>query len=628
MRKTLLLLTTFLFSVFAWSQTCPTPTATGAHITLDSTYKIGTYRSGKTSVGLCFYNNTSTNITAVQYRVFYDNTAFSKVDTLTSMNTSFTQDLQYVDNPAGGYVTITLVYTGTNTAFTIPNGRLFQITLKHTSALSTTYFNVTDMKFSSTPAFPETATTQAGIDYSLTLKNFGGKFKPQVMSFKGKFVNVTGTPSKNLTVSLEKKLKVSSSWSYVQTSVTNSQGKFNFTDVAIDTTAWDVRIAVKGDTMGVGAIVSTADAQRANKFVLNTLSPAGFDFYSTDVNNDDKITVSDVYGIYARVSGRFTSWANSRKDILFFTESEYNSVNGSTSSKQKTIPGVTNFTFQIIAGQPDSMTYYVCVPGDANGTGYKMARMVPIEIQNPNNATDKIIDVTTSYDDKLQNVELDFPTLSVDANSDVSVPVTIKTIDNVEVGSVQVSMKYDENLLEFKGLEINTPVASWMTYTNPNDGVIDWGGFDILNYKKIKSGEVPFTLQFKAKQPQSDWEASPLYVTAKYAGDIQSTDLNINPSNGVLTIYRLNNINNSISVYPNPSTIMVTLDYTIDNTGRVWLAICDLAGSQKKVVIDGPREKGHYLEGVVMKDFPSGEYLAVMRQNNKMVSTKIIHIQN
>ena len=110
MRKTLLLLTTFLFSVFAWSQTCPTPTATGAHITLDSTYKIGTYRSGKTSVGLCFYNNTSEKITATQFRLFYDKSAFASVDTIKSKNTSFSQYLQYVDNPSGGYVTITITY--------------------------------------------------------------------------------------------------------------------------------------------------------------------------------------------------------------------------------------------------------------------------------------------------------------------------------------------------------------------------------------------------------------------------------------------------------------------------------------------------------------------------------------
>ena len=256
MRKFLLFLSIFLTSFNVYSQTCQTPTTTGAHIMLDSTYLLGTVRSGKTNIGLCFYNNTSTNITAVQYRVFYDVSAFTKVDTLTSMNTSFSQDLQYVDNPAAGYVTITLVYTGTNSSFTIPNGRLFQITFKHTSALSTTYFSVSDITFNGTASFSQTATNQAGSDYSLTLKSFGGKFKSQTMSFKGKFVNVTGTPSKNLTLSLEKKLKTSSTWSYVQKTTTNTLGRFNFTNVEIDTTAWDVRIAIKGDTMGVGAIVS------------------------------------------------------------------------------------------------------------------------------------------------------------------------------------------------------------------------------------------------------------------------------------------------------------------------------------------------------------------------------------
>ena len=628
MRKLLFLLAFFMLSYVGYSQTCPTPTGTGVYVMLDSLYKIAPSTAQKTNVGLCYYNNSGTAITAVQFRVFYDKTAFSKIDSVISMNTSFPQYLQYVDNPTGGYITITMTYTGNNSSFTIPNGRLFNLVMHHSAVLGSTYLTVGNMTFAGTATFPQLSTTQTGNDFALNLTNFGGYFQSQQVSFHGRFVNVTGSGAKNLTISFEKKLKTGSTWSQIASTMTNVSGRFYFNNLNVDTTLWNIRVAVKGDTMSIGNVISTSDAQKINQWVLGQSNPTGFDFYTADVNNDKNITISDAYGVFGRVSGRFTTWPNALNDVKFFTPSEYTSIVGSTVSKQTITPGVTNFTYNIIAGQPDSMTYYVCVPGDANGTGYKMARMVPIEIQNPNNATDKIIDVTTSYDDKLQNVELDFPTLSVDANSDVSVPVTIKTIDNVEVGSVQVSMKYDKNLLEFKGLEINTPVASWMTYTNPNDGVIDWGGFDILNYKKIKSGEVPFTLQFKAKQPQSDWEASPLYVTAKYAGDIQSTDLNINPSNGVLTIYRLNNINNSISVYPNPSTIMVTLDYTIDNTGRVWLAICDLAGSQKKVVIDGPREKGHYLEGVVMKDFPSGEYLAVMRQNNKMVSTKIIHIQN
>ena len=610
-----------------FAQTCPTPSTTGAHIMLDSTYQTGTYRSGKTNIGLCFYNNTSTNITAVQYRVFYDNTAFAKVDTVTSMNTSFSQDLQYVDNAAAGYVTITMVYTGTNSSFTIPDGRLFQVTLKHTTALSTTYFSVTDMKFTGTASFPETATTQAGIDYTLTLKNFGGKFKPQVMSFKGKFVNVTGTPSKNLTVSLEKKLKTSSTWSYVQDTFTNSLGKFNFTDVAIDTTAWDVRIAVKGDTMGVGAIVSTADAQRANKFVLGTVTPSGFDFYSTDVNNDDKITVSDVYGIYSRVSGRFTSWANSRKDILFFTETEYSSINGSTSSKQSTTPGVTNFTFQIIAGQPDSVTYYVLGMGDVNGTGYNRARMTPIEIVNPNNANKRIIDVTTSYDNILESIEVNFPKLGVDAGDMVNIPVKLKT-GGIDLGSLQVCMKYDSSLLTFKGVKNELKTSYWISFINASNNMVEWGGYDPSNNQHlVNDGDMFFTLQFESKKPQNDWGKSPLYVQRKFAGNSLATDLNITPTDGIIQVFRMGNGTNNFKdmiLYPNPFEGDVTIGFKIYKEGKNIIGIYDVNGKQQMEIVPNQTNIGIYSNTVDLSFLPPGTYLAVLRNEEKTTTKKAV----
>ena len=81
MKKNLLFFLTFVYALLGYTQTCPTPTTSGVHITLDSTYKIGTYRSGKTSVGMCFYNSTSEKITAAQFRVFYDKSAFASVDT-------------------------------------------------------------------------------------------------------------------------------------------------------------------------------------------------------------------------------------------------------------------------------------------------------------------------------------------------------------------------------------------------------------------------------------------------------------------------------------------------------------------------------------------------------------------
>ncbi len=123
------------------------------------------------------------------------------------------------------------------------------------------------------------------------------------------------------------------------------------------------------NTISTGNIVSVADAQRVNQFVLGTATPAGFDFHSSDVNGDNQITISDAYVIFGRIAGRFNTWVNNVKDIKFFTATEYNTISTATTNLTATTPGVTNFTYDIVAGQPNSVTYYVLGMGDANGTG-------------------------------------------------------------------------------------------------------------------------------------------------------------------------------------------------------------------------------------------------------------------
>jgi hypothetical protein len=626
MKKLLTLFAILLLSFAGYSQTCPTPTSSGVFVTIDSSYQLAPSTAGKTNVGLCYYNNSGTQITAVQFRVFYDNVAFSGIDTIVSLNTSFPQYLQYVKNQAGGYATVTLTYTGNVSSFSIPNGPLFKLVMHHSTVLGSTYLTVGNMTFTGTASFPQLATTQAGMDYVLNLYNFGGIFKSQTASYHGRFVNVTGSGAKNLAVAFEKKLKTGSTWTQVASTMTNTSGRFYFSGINVDTTLWNIRLAVKGDTMTIGNVISTSDAQKINQWVLGQSAPTGFDFYTADVNSDNNISISDAYGVFGRVSGRFTTWPNSTKDVKFFTAAEYASIVSATTSMQTTYPGVTNFTFNIIAGQPDSVTYYVCVPGDANGTGYKMARMVPIEIQNPNNATDKIIDVTTSYDDKLENMQLDFPTLSVDENSTVTVPVTVKTTDNLVVGSLQLAMKYDANLLEFQGVEINKSVATWMTYTNPNNGVVEWGGFDVLNYNKINNGDVPFNLKFTAKQPQSSWIASPLYVTTKSAGNIQSTDLNINPSNGIVTVYRLgqNLLADQMLIYPNPTSDFVTFKFKVEADGNVWLGIISADGKTQQIVVNQLVTPGTYNFSTDLGYLAAGEYVAVMKKGTQIQTAQVI----
>lgn len=614
----------------SYSQTCPTPTTTGVHITLDSTYQTGKYSAGFTDVGLCFYNSSSENITAVQFRMFYDKQAFSGVDTVTSTNTSFSQYLQYVDNPTSGFVTITMTYTGTVSTFDIPDGSLFNVKLNHTSALSTTYFTISDLTFVGSSSFSQTATKQSGDDYTLNLTNFGGEFLPQTFSFKGKFVNVTGTAAKNVTVALEKKLKSSSTWSQVTSQSAGLDGRFAFNKVEVDTSAWNVRIKVQGDTMFAGNVVTTADAQRINQYVLGTQTMTGFDFYSSDVNGDNKVTISDVYGVYARVSGRFTSWPNSVKDVRFFTTSEYSTINGSTTSQQGTYPGVTNFTFDIVAGQPDSVTYYVLAQGDANGTGFKRARLVPIEIVNPNNAFLHIIDVTTEYDNNLETIEVNFPTLGVDEGDVVRVPVKLKT-NGIKLGSLQLAMKYDSDLLEFQKLNTELKSSYWMSFINTKDNEVEWGGFDPSNNTNlVNDGEILFTLEFISKKSQTQWNKSPLYVTRKFAGDQNAKDLKITPTDGILQVLKMDpndiSIKNQMVLFPTPTHGLVTARFKLYEKSNVTLAVYDLGGKLVFEVIEGTYPIGIYEQTFDLGSLASGEYVAILNTEKKKIverTTKI-----
>lgn len=628
MRKLLFLFFGTLIGTSLYSQSCPTPSVSGAHITIDSTYQIGTATAGKTNVGLCFYNNSGTDITAVQFRLFYDNQAFGSVDTITSLNTSFSQYLQYVDNPAGGYVTITMTYTGSLNTFNIPDGGLFQVTLNHTAALSTTYFNVSNMTFVGGASFSETATSQAGNDFTLNLTNFGGQFQSQTFTYSANFLNVTGTPAKHINVALEKKLKAASSWTSVSVDTTNLLGWVSFSNVNIDTTAWDVRLTVQGDTLNFGNIISVADAQRVNQYVLGQQTPTGFDFYSSDVNGDGNLTISDVYGIYGRISGRFTSWVNGVEDVKFFTEAEFNTIDGSATNLSSTIAGVTNFSFEILPGTSDTVTYYVLGMGDANGTGFKRARLTPIEIVNPNNANLHIIDVTTEYDNNLESIEVNFPELGVDEGDLVSVPVTLKT-NNIDLGSLQLAMKYDNDLLGFESLVTELKSSYWMTFINVNDGTVEWGGYDpSFNQNLVNNGEILFTLNFTAKELQGNWNKSPLYVTRKFAGDQNAVDLKITPTDGILQILKADPIDmgRDMMLYPTPTYGLVTARFKIYEKTNITLAVYDLGGNLVFELLEGTYPIGVYEQTFDLGTLSAGEYVAILNTDKKKIAERTTKI--
>ena len=259
-----------------------------------------------------------------------------------------------------------------------------------------------------------------------------------------------------------------------------------------------------------------------------------------------------------------------------------------------------------------------------------MARLTPIKVTNPNNSN-YIIDQTVEYYANLNTIEVRLPSLSVDEGNLVNIPVSVFT-NGERLGALQLAMKFDTSLLDFKGVITEEKVGNWMSFINPNAGVIEWGGYDATNNEHLlNDNEQVLTLQFIAKKPKTDWNMSPLYVTRKFAGNSTATDLNITPTEGRVEIKRTTNPNSlkddavaTIMVSPNPTTGDITIEFAVPEDGRALVALYDQNGKKIYTVVEGNMPKGIYIYKANISNFVQGMYIASLNTNNGSVSKKVI----
>lgn len=622
------ILTLLLFTPFIGFSQVPAAPSNGLWGIIASQYQVGTTAQGTTTAKITLQNTTLTKFAGVQFRVFYDKVAFTNA-TVSLIGSTTNLDLQYITNTTNGYITVTLSYTGPSATYTIPNGEKFLITFTHAPA--STFNNlasISNLTWTGVQTFTPYAAKQDGMDTTLSVHNYGGVFTPVNFAYHGTFTNVTGTGAKTLKLALEKRPLGGNTWTQHSIYTTDNDGDFAIS-VPLDTTFWDVRLAVQGDTMGVGNVISSTDAQLINQWVLGNGTMTGFNYYTADVNGSYGTTISDVWGVFGRVSGRFTQWPNNTKDVKFFTSSEYTTINGSATNYTSTIAGVTNFTFDILPGQPDSVVYYVMVSGDANGTGYHMARVTPIEVvvgpaPGLENQIYNVIDTKVEYDFPTQSIEVNVPHISVQAGNLVELPVKVNT-NGVELSSLQFGFKYDDTLLEFKGIISSAGAMKWISYVNPNDSEIDWGGFDPTNNTNtLKDGDQVVTLQFLALQPQNLWEASPLYTTRKFAGNTLSKDLTLTPTNGILQVLKMEGgeiLNgNNMEVYPNPYQDEVTITFKVEETTNATLSIYDIVGRKLVTILDTQIPNGVYNYTKDLGQLVPGVYVVKLTVENGVSS--------
>lgn len=628
-----LLAVTLITSVTLFAQ-APAAPGNGIYGLIHTQYQVGTTAQGTTTANVTLQNTTLTKYTATQFRVFYDNVAFTGA-TVALIGSTTNLDLQYITNTAGGYITITLVYTGASATYTLANGERFAITFTHAApAVFNNLASITPLTWTGAATYQPYAAKQNGMDTTLNLHNYGGNFILPTFTFAGTFTNTTGTGAKQLPLALERRPAGGSTWTQHSSYLTDNSGNFTFT-VNLDTTYWDVRLAIKGDTMGIGNIISATDAQLINQWVLGNGTMTGFDYYTADVNGSNNVTVSDAYGVFAKVSGNFTVWPNNVKNVKFFTAAEYTTINGSSTNYTSTIPGVTNFNYEIIAGQPSTVTFYVAVPGDANGTGYHMARATPIEIlidPTPGvpNQIYNVIDNAVEYDFATNEIEVNVPYLSVQAGNLVDIPVKVFT-NGQELNALQFGLKYDQDVLEFKNIYATSAAMKWLTYVNPNNGEVNWGGYDPTdNTNPIKDGDEVIRIQFLALAPQSAWTESPLWTTDKYAGNLIHKDLAITPTNGVLQVVKSTVGDvidlNTIELYPNPVSEEVAITFNVANGSLdATLAVYDLQGRKIVTILSGQVPAGQYTYVKNLGHLAPGMYVVNLSSDtNASITEKLI----
>jgi hypothetical protein len=616
---------TAVFSLGLSAQSASTSPGTGHWVVIDSGYQVATHTTGKTVAPLYFYNtSTSEKITGMQFRIHYDKTAFTGV--VPSLKISTTdQYLQYTDDNTNGHLTVTVVYTGTNSTFNYSNGTTFDLTFTHASAtVWNTLDSIKSLKISGVGSFPNLASTNFGNDTTLVVYSYGGRMNQKMLRFAGKFINVTGTNAKNLWVALEKK-SPTGTWTQVEAKSTNSNGHVVFFK-NIDTTYWDVRMTIKGDTMTPGSVFSTADAQKINQVMLSTYTPKGFDFYTMDVNSEDgNITISDVYSVYGRLAGRFSAWPNGKKDVMFFTVAEYNAINGSATNLVSTYG--TNYNLIYNIDGKDSITYYVAVKGDANATGFKMARLTPIQIINPSNAKNYIIDNTVSYDNVIETIEVNMPTVNVDEGNLVNVPVKVLT-GGKSLGAVQLELKYDTALLEFKKIDLTEKILNWTSYTNPDNGVVAFGSADLKGGNWLLDGEKVMDLQFVAKKPQSEWGTAAIWTGPKFVGGTNAQDMNITPAMGIVQVRKTKSGINVLGVekliaFPNPTDGQVVVEFRVDYDSEVALNVNNLIGQRVLEVLNERMPAGDYKYIANLDQLSNGMYIMTLQTSTTSKSHKI-----
>ena len=598
------------------------PTSNSPYILVDTLFTLEQDISvGYTEVYLHYANPTPSDIiSAVQFRIFYDNNSFTTPEVYWGPTATPISDKYGSFFANSDYVNVIAAYTGTNSGFDWADGAMFKLRLYHSAA----YNGVVDsIAVAGSTTYNNLATTTSGLDITLGMHNYGGNFQMDTLDFPIIARNADGTPAQGMWFTAQKRLKsdVSGLWTPIGTDSTNSNGLFVVQD-QLDTAFWHLRITAQSDTMSDGSALSITDAYKLANHASQQDTLSGIEWYAGDINESNDVTISDAFAMFNRLALQSTTWTSlfsGVNNVAILWPNEWNTANSATASPTwANTPRV--YSIDTIVNSMDSLKPYIYVVGDATTTGYNNPGVLLAKMADPGVGTDYILDPAVYLSNKPDTVEFRIPKLTMTADNKMSVPVTLYTFGN-QLGAVQMGIEFDTAIFRFESIEMGEASSKWTSVLSVENGKVFWAGHeDKMNPSVINDMTTQFTFNFEVIDPFG-WNTSPLRITDKMAGDIYAQDVSIKPSpndgsvvNKTSMDPELDEMMNGFKIYPNPTTELIghwiVFEYhTYLDDDNINAIVYDINGREAMRWSDRIYQSGFQFQGFTMENLPNGMYL-------------------
>ena len=598
------------------------PNSNSPHILVDTLFTLEQDISvGYTEIYLHYANPTLSDIfSAVQFRIFYDNTSFTTPEIYWGPTATPITDKYGSYFANSDYVNVIASYTGTNSGFDWADGAMFKLRLYHT----TTYDGVVDsIAVAGSTTYNNLATTTSGLDVPLAMHNYGGNFQMDTLEFPIIARNADGTPAQGMWFTAQKRLKsdVSGLWTAIGTDSTDSDGLFVVQD-QLDTAFWNLRITAQSDTMSDGFALSVTDAYKLANQSSQQDTLSGIEWYAGDINESNDVTISDAFAMFNRLALQSTTWTSlfsGVNNVAILWPDEYTSALAATASPTWTnTPRV--YSIDTIVNSMDSLKPYIYVVGDATTTGYNNPGVLVAKMADPGIGTDYILDPAVYLSNKPDTVEFRIPKLTMTADNKMSVPVTLYTFGN-QLGAIQMGIEFDTAIFRFESIEMGEATSKWTSVLSVEKGKVFWAGHeDRLNPSLVDDMTTQFTFNFEVIDPLG-WNQSPLKIVEKMAGDRYAQDVSVKPSPNDGSVVNRTSIDpeldlmmNGFKVYPNPTTELmghwIVFEYhTYLDDGNINAMVYDMNGREAMRWSDKIYQSGFQFQGFTMENLPNGMYL-------------------